>query len=140
MDRTFYARDGEPVADPVLNAPVLQDMVKTEEGWRLVMGEDLVADIVAEVPRFTPPPDEPPPEDGEQETTASETTAPEATPERTGITPQETTAGGTTTASPAGDYSCSDFRTQEEAQLYLAPGDPYVLDPDGNGLACETLP
>ncbi|MBA2511966.1 MAG: excalibur calcium-binding domain-containing protein, partial [Rubrobacteraceae bacterium] len=45
-----------------------------------------------------------------------------------------------TTASPAGDYACSDFRTQEEAQLYLAPGDPYVLDPDGNGRACETLP
>ena len=45
-----------------------------------------------------------------------------------------------TTASPAGDYGCADFRTQEEAQTYLTPGDPYVLDPDRDGLACEELP
>jgi hypothetical protein len=139
MDRTFYARDGEPAADPVLNAPVLQDMVKTEGEWKLVMGEDIVADIVAEVPQFTPPPEEPPPEAEGQETTAPETTAPQTTPETTGNAAPGTTAEGTT-ASPAGDYACEDFRTQEEAQLYLTPGDPYVLDPDGNGLACEELP
>jgi hypothetical protein len=45
-----------------------------------------------------------------------------------------------TTASVAGDYSCAGFGTQEEAQTYLTPGDPYVLDPDGDRLACEELP
>ena len=146
MDRTFYARDGEPVEDPVLNAPVLQDMVRSEGEWRLVMGEDLVADIVAEVPQFTPPSEEPEPGSEDEETTAleetTESTAPETVPESTApeATTPETTANQTTTASPAGDYACADFQTQREAQLYLAPGDPYVLDPDGNGLACETLP
>lgn len=137
MDRTFFSRDGEPVADPVLNAPVLQDMVKADDGWELVMGQDLVSDIVAEVPQFEPPPEEPPPGAEDQETTAPESTAPERAPETTAL---ETTLDEATTASPAADYACSDFQTQEEAQLYLTPGDPYVLDPDGNGLACETLP
>jgi len=44
---------------------------------------------------------------------------------------------------PAGasaDYDCSDFVTQEEAQEYLLPGDPYRLDGDGDGIACEALP
>jgi hypothetical protein len=132
MDRTFYDRDGEPVADPVLNAPVLQDMVRSDGAWKLVMGQDLISEIAAEVPEFAPPAD---PE--EPETTASDTTVPETTaPETTVSEP----AVPETTASPAGDYSCADFRTQEEAQSYLTPGDPYVLDPDGNGLACEELP
>ena len=127
MDRTFYERDGDPVADPALNAPVLQDMVRADGAWRLVMGQDLISAIAAEVPRFAPP--------SETETTAPDdpgADAPEATaPEATVLE---------TTASPAGDYSCADFRTQEEAQTYLTPGDPYVLDPDGDGLACEELP
>lgn len=131
MDRTFYGRDGEPVADPSLNAPVLQDMVRADGAWKLVMGEDLISVISSEVPRFFPPTEEPErPEsttEEKAETTAPDETAPEATiPE--------------TTASPAGDYSCNDFQTQEEAQSYLTPGDPYVLDPDGNGLACDYLP
>lgn len=157
MDRTFYERDGDQVQDRILNAPVLQDMVRIDGAWKLVMGEDLVADIVAEVPQFTPPPEDPPPNTDDGETTAPESTAPETAPEATvpeapapepavpeftspELTAPETTVGGTTSASPAGDYGCADFRTQEEAQSYLAPGDPYVLDPDGNGLACETLP
>ena len=132
MDRTFYDRDGEPVADPVLNAPVLQDMVRSDGAWKLVMGQDLISEIAAEVPQFDPPTD---PE--EPETTASDTTVPETTaPETTVSEP----AVPETTASPAGDYGCADFRTQEEAQAYLTPGDPYVLDADGNGLACEELP
>ncbi|HEV2741622.1 MAG TPA: hypothetical protein VGV91_00555, partial [Rubrobacter sp.] len=55
MNRTFYDRDGGPVADPALNAPVLQDMVRADGVWRLVMGEDLISAIAAEVPRFVPP-------------------------------------------------------------------------------------
>ena len=132
MDRTFYDRDGEPVEDPTLNAPVLQDMVRSDGAWRLVMGQDLISAIAAEVPRFSPPTETETTAPDDPETTAPETDAPEAT------TPEATVPE--TTASPAGDYSCADFRTQEEAQTYLTPGDPYVLDPDGDGLACEELP
>jgi hypothetical protein len=38
------------------------------------------------------------------------------------------------------DYDCADFATQEEAQEYLLPGDPYRLDGDDDGIACEDLP
>jgi len=38
------------------------------------------------------------------------------------------------------DYDCADFATQEEAQEYLLPGDPYRLDGDNDGIACELLP
>lgn len=38
------------------------------------------------------------------------------------------------------DYDCADFETQEEAQEYLLPGDPYNLDGDDDGIACEDLP
>jgi hypothetical protein len=44
--------------------------------------------------------------------------------------------------SPAeGDlYDCPDFATQPEAQAQLLPGDPYGLDADNDGQACDTLP
>ncbi len=38
------------------------------------------------------------------------------------------------------DYDCADFATQQEAQEYLLPGDPYNLDGDNDGVACEDLP
>lgn len=40
------------------------------------------------------------------------------------------------------ELSCADFETQEAAQEVLDedPSDPYDLDPDQNGLACEDLP
>lgn len=38
------------------------------------------------------------------------------------------------------DYDCSDFANQAEAEEYLLPGDPYNLDGDGDGIACEDLP
>jgi len=40
------------------------------------------------------------------------------------------------------DLDCSDFTTQEEAQLcfeYCGPEDVHRLDADKNGLACESL-
>jgi hypothetical protein len=43
-------------------------------------------------------------------------------------------------AQAAGDYDCADFATQEEAQEHLLPGDPYGLDADNDGIACEDLP
>jgi hypothetical protein len=137
MDRTFYDRGGEPVDEPVLNAPVLQDMVRSDGRWKLVMGQDLISEIAAEVPEFDLPSETEEPDPDDPETTSPETTAPE-----TGI-PEQTASEPTvpeTTASASGDYSCADFGTQEEAQAFLTPGDPYVLDPDGNGLACENLP
>jgi len=43
---------------------------------------------------------------------------------------------------PVRDYDCSDFRTQAKAQKVLnsRSGDPYKLDSDGDGQACESLP
>jgi hypothetical protein len=38
------------------------------------------------------------------------------------------------------DYDCADFSSQAEAQGYLLPGDPYNLDGDSDGKACEDLP
>lgn len=39
-------------------------------------------------------------------------------------------------------FTCDTFRYQEQAQAILAedPVDPYGLDHDGNGLACDSLP
>jgi hypothetical protein len=38
------------------------------------------------------------------------------------------------------DYDCDDFTTQAEAEEYLLEGDPYNLDGDNDGVACEELP
>ena len=43
-------------------------------------------------------------------------------------------------AARALDYDCSDFANQAEAEAYLLPGDPYRLDADHDGIACEDLP
>jgi hypothetical protein len=38
-------------------------------------------------------------------------------------------------------FTCQDFLTQSAAQTYLEkyPNDPYGLDPDGDGIACEHM-
>lgn len=43
---------------------------------------------------------------------------------------------------PTGDYDCADFSSHAEAQSILEqdPSDPYRLDRDHDGLACEDLP
>lgn len=38
------------------------------------------------------------------------------------------------------DYDCADFANQAEAQEYAGNGDPYGLDGDDDGVACEDLP
>lgn len=48
--------------------------------------------------------------------------------------------GGGAPAGGGGNYNCSDFSSQAEAQGYLLPGDPYGLDRDNDGIACESLP
>jgi hypothetical protein len=117
ITRTFYDRDGDIASDPELDSSTTQDLVKDGGKWELEMGDDLAFDIIAVIG-----PDEPP----VPETTAQETTSPEET------SPESTTSFDS--------FDCSDFQTQEEAQLYLSTGDPYGLDPDGNGLVCEYLP
>jgi excalibur calcium-binding domain-containing protein len=48
---------------------------------------------------------------------------------------------GIASAAPgAVDYNCSDFTYQEDAQAKLLPGDPYRLDADHDGVACQNLP
>lgn len=49
-------------------------------------------------------------------------------------------AARTPDAAKAVDYDCADFGTQAEAQSYLLAGDPYNLDGDNDGVACESLP
>ncbi|HET7417325.1 MAG TPA: excalibur calcium-binding domain-containing protein [Solirubrobacterales bacterium] len=44
------------------------------------------------------------------------------------------------TAVAGTDYDCADFATQAEAQENLLPGDPYGLDGDSDGIACEDNP
>lgn len=43
-------------------------------------------------------------------------------------------------AAEARDYDCADFANQAEAQEYAGNGDPYGLDGDNDGVACEDLP
>ena len=131
MTRTFYDADGDIVADPEVNPSVVQELVEIDGEWKLVMRDDLVFDIITVIgPDETPEPKAP-----EPEKTAPERTQPPSTVLET---TEQTEATGS--APPARDYDCDDFESQEEAQLYLAPGDPYGLDEDGNGVACETLP
>jgi hypothetical protein len=44
------------------------------------------------------------------------------------------------TAQAQTDFNCADFQYQEDAQAQLLPGDPYGLDADHDGIACENLP
>ena len=138
MMRTFYDEDGYIVADPEVDPSVTQEMIKRDGEWKLVMPDELVSDIVAVTgPDETPEPKTPEPgtNDSEPEKKAPERTEP---PSNVPETTEQIEA--TRVAAPARDYDCDDFETQEEAQLYLAPGDPYGLDEDGNGIACENLP
>lgn len=123
MRRTLYDRDGAIAADPEIQPSSTQEMVRADGEWELSMSEALASDIISVIgPDETPAPEVPEPD--RPQTTVPETTQPETT----------------SSTEPTEDYACTDFETQEEAQLYLAPGDPFGLDPDDNGRACEYLP
>jgi len=47
---------------------------------------------------------------------------------------------GAPSEAEAFDLDCADFANQREAQEHLYPGDPYRLDGDNDGIACEDLP
>ena len=125
ITRTFYDRDGDVASDPEIDPSATQEMVKTDAEWMLLMDDDLASDIIAVI--------------GPDEPLIPEFTAPESTEPET-IVPEDTTPESTSPVAPVDAYDCTDFQTQEEAQFYLSPGDPYALDEDGNGLACENLP
>jgi len=57
------------------------------------------------------------------------------TPSPAPATPSQSAAPAT----PTGDVDCSDFSSSAEAQSYLLPGDPYRLDADNDGRACDSL-
>lgn len=59
---------------------------------------------------------------------ASPEPEPEREPERRAPAPR---------VPPGGDVDCSDFSDEAEATPYLLPGDPYDLDGDDDGRACE---
>jgi hypothetical protein len=58
--------------------------------------------------------------------------------------PTARTVARTSARTSAKNYNCSDFKTQKEAQaFFLRTGgpsaDPYGLDKDKDGIACEAL-
>jgi micrococcal nuclease len=57
-------------------------------------------------------------------------------------TPTPTTTTGNLPACTQTDCDCKDFKTQAEAKRVLDafPGDPFDLDRDKDGVACESLP
>jgi hypothetical protein len=117
ITRTFYDRNGDIASDPEIDTSSTQELVKNDGEWKLEMDEDLAFDIIAVIG-----PDEPP----VPEATNRETTSPENTNSESRKSPDT--------------YDCTDFQTQEEAQLYLTPEDTFGLDPNDNGRACEYLP
>jgi len=67
------------------------------------------------------------------------TPAPTAAPT---VTPTSTPAPSACGPCAATDCNCDDFGTQAQAQACLSayPGDPFNLDGDNDGVACESLP
>lgn len=55
---------------------------------------------------------------------------------------EPTAARGSSAAMETPDVDCADFAFQEDAQVVLdhIAGDPYNLDPSGDGFACSSLP
>jgi len=67
---------------------------------------------------------------------------PPTVPTSTPAPPTPTAEGPTPTVAPEDVFDCDDFAYQEDAQAVLNadPSDPNNLDPEGDGIACNTLP
>ena len=67
---------------------------------------------------------------------------PESAPEPEPSQESNPGGGGIPPVPSDGDYDCSDFQTQQQAQRVLDrdPGDPHNLDGEGDGVPCESLP
>jgi hypothetical protein len=84
LKRTFYDADGDSVRDPEVDAYIVQEMIKTGDEWKLVMGKSLISDIVAVIGPDEPPPSETTtPDETPSELTQPEETNEENAPERT---------------------------------------------------------
>lgn len=81
-------------------------------------------------------------QDEGQQTAAQTTTQPETTLPVTSALTLETTVQETTAQSRA-SIACSNFTVRMQAQGYhdeiASPAEQKVLDPDGDGVACEGL-
>jgi competence protein ComEC len=75
-------------------------------------------------------------------TTSGPAVTPTITPVPTPTSPTPTSLEAACGPCAATDCNCSDFDTQAEAQACLDadPTDPFNLDGDNDGLACESLP
>jgi hypothetical protein len=111
-DRTIYISDGSVFSDPVV-----QEMVRDGEEWKLIMREDLIEDILAAKPSTT--------------ATSTATSTTKATSEPAALEEP----------SSSEDLDCADFSTQAEAQAVLDQdlSDPNRLDEDRDLEACESL-
>ncbi|WP_231189016.1 thermonuclease family protein [Haladaptatus sp. DYF46] len=69
------------------------------------------------------------------------TSTPEPTPSATEMTEAPSDSVDIPPLPSDGDYDCSHFDTQEQAQAVLEqdPSDPHRLDGDDDGVACESL-
>ena len=67
---------------------------------------------------------------------------PELAPEPEPSQESNSGRGGIPPVPSDGDYNCSDFATQSQAQQVLEqdPSDPHNLDGEGDGTPCESLP
>nr|WP_233204283.1 thermonuclease family protein [Halegenticoccus soli] len=76
-----------------------------------------------------------------EELTPTPTSTPTSTPEPTEVPSDKGNEVNIPPPPSDGDYDCSSFDTQEQAQAVLeqTPGDPHRLDGDGDGIACESL-
>jgi hypothetical protein len=75
-------------------------------------------------------------------TTSGPAVTPTITPVPTPTSPTPTSLEAACGPCAATDCNCSDFDTQAEAQTCLNadPTDPFNLDGDNDGIACESLP
>jgi hypothetical protein len=145
LERTFYDGDGNAVPDPEVGASVVQEMVKTGEEWKLVMGEDLISDIIAVIgPDKTPPPKATTPEKTPPKFTQPEETTEETVPERT--EPVETTAAEATTVADqapeevlASQYELVNAGVYAAAYALFDSGSQQLVSPEEYGAYFESL-
>lgn len=90
------------------------------------------------------PPEEPAPPSEPTPPAPPETPAPPTPPENPDPPAPPEDPAPPSPVLPGDDVNCSDFETQPEAQAFFEANDPendpYRLDQDGDGIACETLP
>jgi hypothetical protein len=129
-----YQEDAQAVYEQDTNDPNGLDG-PVGEGYTGEQGEaceNLPSRIATQSPAPAPKSQSPRPQPAPQPTPSPAPTPPSPAP-----TPPPQSAAP---APSTGDVDCSDFSSSAEAQGYLLPGDPYRLDADNDGQACDSLP